>query len=274
MAGIYKKLLGTIETVFQIGLGGPKLKNNSGVVENRNADDNGYVIVRGAAPVGDNDLVTKSYADSLDKPRVVSRQADCSSALPNNTAVAGYVVVSTAGSGAAIGDLLYDDGSSSGTMDIISASEGRTIAVTDSLSGGTATFDADSIYIWDEDGSSWVKVGDIGNVTGGVRVVRYVIDNTAAQDSTTSIPANARVLRASVEITTPYSAGATISVGNTSTADLIIATTDNDALTANTYQVDQNTDWGSSATVVRTTVAGTPAAGAGVVTVEFSVPLS
>lgn len=39
---IWKKLRGTVRTIFQIGIGGPNLKNNSGVLEAKNAADSAY----------------------------------------------------------------------------------------------------------------------------------------------------------------------------------------------------------------------------------------
>jgi len=58
------KLIGTIEGIFQLGLGGPNLKNSSGVIEARNAGDTAYAIVRGLTPVGNDDLATKNYVDT------------------------------------------------------------------------------------------------------------------------------------------------------------------------------------------------------------------
>ena len=52
------KIRGTIETLFQLGLGGPQLKNNSSVIEARNSTDAGFVVVRGATAISGNDLVT------------------------------------------------------------------------------------------------------------------------------------------------------------------------------------------------------------------------
>lgn len=278
MAGpkdLWRNIKGTVSSFFHIGKRGPQWKNNSGVIEAKNFADSAYAKVRGATPVDDNDLVTKYYADSLEKPLIVKRQADCSVSLPNNTGVRGWVVVTTAGSGAVIGDILYDDGSGSGTMTIVPAVEGRTLAITDSLSGGTISFDPDSVYIWDSDGSSWIKIGDIGSVTGAVREIRKVIDNSASQDTTTQIPANARVTHCSIETTTAYSAGATISVGNTATADLFMDTGQNDPEDNEEYfTVDQDTDQGGSATVARVTIGGAPAAGAGVMIVRFTAPLA
>ncbi len=276
MADLHKKIRGIIGSILQIGIDGPNIKNNSGVVEIKNADDSALARLKAATPTDDSDVVTKKYADSAERAMVVKRQADCSSALPANTGVRGFVVVTTAGTGAAIGDVLFDDGSGSGTMEILSAIEGRTIAVTDALSGGTISFDPDTIYIWDADGTAWVAIGDIGSVTGSSRIIRFPIDNSASQDSTFSIPANARVLRCDVEITTAYSGGASIQVGNTSTANLIQTTSDNkpQSSSGKIYSVDQDTAWGGSASVVRVAVGGTPAAGAGVVVVEFCSPLA
>lgn len=41
-----KKIRGIVNTIFQIGIGGPNLKNNSGVLEVRNAADSAYANVR------------------------------------------------------------------------------------------------------------------------------------------------------------------------------------------------------------------------------------
>lgn len=95
-----------------------------------------------------------------------------------------------------------------------------------------------------------------------------------SQTSTSSIPANARIYRAHVEITTPYSVGGTISIGRTGSTSLMQATGDNDAQTASIYNVSQDTAFGGSALPVLVTVGGAPAAGAGVVVVEYCNPNS
>lgn len=61
---VWSKIRGTIETIFQIGLGGPNLNNNAGIIEAKNAGNSAFAIVRGATPVGANDLATKAYVDS------------------------------------------------------------------------------------------------------------------------------------------------------------------------------------------------------------------
>lgn len=271
--GIFKNLTGILGNLFQIGgTLGPQVKNNSGVLEARNSDDSGYTQVRVLAGVDDNDAITFKQLKSTKGVMVVKRQADCSAALPNNTATKAVVVVTTAGTGTSLGDLLWDDGSSAGTMEILSAVEGYVIATTDALTGGTISFDPDSLYCWDEDGGSWVKIGDIGSVTGSVREIRFILDNSASQDSTSTIPANARVIFASIETTTAYSGGATITMGTTASASLFQGTTDNDPQTnLNIYAKEQDTGSGA-ASVLRITIAGAPAAGAGVAVVRYISP--
>lgn len=278
--GFYSKLRGTIETIFQFGTDRAAIRSQAGgsILEVRNSADSAFGILRAATPVDDNDVVTKKYADTLEKPIIVKAQADTSVSIPNNTAVRRFLVVTTAGNGAVIGDLLYDNGlNDANPMEILAAVEGRCMAVTDSLSGGTVTFEPDSIYIWDEDGTEWIKIGDIGSVTGAIRELRYVIDNSATQDSTAEMPANARVSECQVIITTQYSGGATITVGTTGDTDAFQVAGDNNPQKGgvpNIFSVPQDTDVGGSASVVRTTIAGAPAAGAGVVVVKFSTVLS
>ena len=274
MANLFQKLAGIVGSVFQIDVAndGPNLKNNAGVLEFRNAADSDFVIARGNTPVGDNDLVTKLYADSLSKPLIVDRQADTTISLPNNTAQRGFIVVTTPGSGAAIGDLLFDDGTSSGTTTILPAIEGRTIAVTDALTGGSITFDADSIYIWDADGTQWIKVGDVGNVTGAARAVKFAI-GTSTVDSSTILTTADRIIEVRTTITSAYNAGATIEIGSTVDADKYQTAADNNPQKAgvpNTFKcADQDTQ--ADAGVVRATVTGATS-GAGEVLVLYTNP--
>lgn len=59
---MFLKILGIIDAALQLGQGGPKIKNASGAIEARNAGDSAYAVLRGASPVGDDDLVTKAWA--------------------------------------------------------------------------------------------------------------------------------------------------------------------------------------------------------------------
>lgn len=276
---VFKKVAGTQETTFGVGLDGPILKEN-GVdeLQVRNNADSAFAKLKVAAPVDDNDAATKKYVDTAEKPMIMADQVDTSTSLPDNTGSRRLLVVTTAGNGAVIGDLLFDDGSGSNPMEILGIVNGRTISILVALSGGTVTFDPDSLYSWDNDASSgstkWVKIADVGGVTGGARVIRYTLDNSADQDSVTSIPANAIILDTKLTITTSYSAGADISIGRTGSLSLLQAIGDNNpqGATDDEFSVEGTIDFGGSALPVKTTITGTPAAGAGFVTVIYSAP--
>jgi hypothetical protein len=268
---LWKKIVGTISSTFQIGLAGPQINANAGAVEAKNAGLSAFAVVRGATPVADNDLTTKAYVDALSVRYVVTAQISGASALPNNSGVEHFIVVSTTGGTGTIGQLYWDDGSGAGTVTIIPAQGGAMIIPTVALSGGTVAFKADTLYIWDTTSVAWVAASGAG-ASGSVREIRMPITNAASQSSTTIIPANARVSDVKAVVTTPYSAGATITIGQTGSAALLQATTDNLPQTAGIYDVEDDFAWGASALAVLVTIAGAPAAGAGAVIVTYSVP--
>jgi hypothetical protein len=268
---VFSKLRGTIESIFQVGINGPNLKGNAGALEARNAADSNFAVMRGAAPVGNNDLATKTYVDTLSSRTIVSLQWDGGVALPANTGTEQFYVVTTTGGFASIGQLLWDDGTGVGTATVLAAVDGRLIITTQAFVGGTIALMAESLYAWDAGTSSWLNVGN-PSMSGAIRAIRYAINTAATQDSASQIPANAVILRARVTVTVPFSGGATATVGRAGSLSLLQTTTDNHLQTAHTWEVPQETSWGGAALAVRTTIAGAPGAGAGFVTVEFSVP--
>lgn len=170
---LFSKLRGTIETIFQIGLGGPQIKNNASVIENRNATDSAFVIARGATPLGPNDLTTKAYVDGL--------------------------------------------------------------------------------------------------VGGGADVLEIkVAVALATVSSVTSIPIGATVIEAELDVTTPYSPGATISLGQAGSVAEFQATTDNNPQADALYQVPQNTS-AASTNPLLATVAGGPVAGVATAILRYVV---
>jgi len=269
---LWSKIIGTIEDRFQLGLGGPLLKDSSGAVDARNSADSGYAIVRGATPIGDNDLTTKMYVGTVAAPTIVTGEWDGAVALTNNTVTRRYYVVSTTGGVAAIGELIWDNGLNDGLPLTIIPAAARMIVTTVALTGGTVTFKADSPYVWDTDGVSWIAAGPSG-VSGAIRELRMPIALAATQASTAKIPANAVVTEATLDIVTPYDAGTTITVGRTLSLALLQSTSDNLATVAGIYQSMQDTDWGVTEIEVTVTVGGViPAAGAGFCIVKYTMP--
>lgn len=273
--GLFQRLAGVVNSFLQLGgPAGPGFNVNGSALEARNAANSAYTVMRGATPLADNDLTTKNYVDEVARPFIVTAQSNAASALIANSGVEHYIVVSTAGTGAAAayvaGAVLFDDGSGTGNVVVLGPTVGQAIFVTTSLTGGTFTFNANTEYIWT--GSTWTNVAP--SVSGAVFCIDLAIGTGAAQSSVTVIPANGVILRSTVTITTPYSGGATIAVGQTGTTGLLQATGDIVPQTADNYDAPQRTAWGATPLALLVTVGGTPGAGAGFVTVQYSSPLA
>ncbi len=73
MPDISKNINGIIHDIFQIGIDGPIVKNNSGVVEFRNSTDSAYANVRGNDVIGQKAVFGASSHYSTEKLRVVGK---------------------------------------------------------------------------------------------------------------------------------------------------------------------------------------------------------
>lgn len=111
---------------------------------------------------------------------------------------------------------------------------------------------------------------DTGGASAAVMEIRFAVGTGATSSSVTSIPANAQIVEAELSVTTPFSGGTTISVGQTGSASLLMGTGDNVATLANMYQSMQDTAWGASPLPVLVTVAGAPSVGAAVCIVKYT----
>jgi hypothetical protein len=63
--GIIQKILGIVESTFQLGKGGPKLKNSTGIIQARNAADSAFAKMQVATPTSNDDAGNKSYVDNV-----------------------------------------------------------------------------------------------------------------------------------------------------------------------------------------------------------------
>ena len=112
-----------------------------------------------------------------------------------------------------------------------------------------------------------------GNAKSSPAVIRIPISTGASQSSSTSIPAGAVVLRAFLDIVTPYTAGATIALGTSVAPSAFMAAADSNPQIADLYDAPQDTTTGAVSKLL-VTVTGGPAAGGGFACVEFvAVPL-
>ncbi len=108
---------------------------------------------------------------------------------------------------------------------------------------------------------------------GIINTIAYVVGTSATTDSTRLLPSDGYVTSVQVKLITPYSVGATISVGQSGSVSLFAATTDINpqGTAADIYAVEQWTQ-AASAAAVRVTVGGSPAAGQCVVIIKYTQP--
>ena len=101
----------------------------------------------------------------------------------------------------------------------------------------------------------------------------FSVTNAPSQDSIKTIPANAYIWQVSFEPTIAYSAGATVKIGRATSLDLLMTTAQNTPQNLNMIYVKNfwALAWGGTTLVVRTTISGTPALGAGTVTIKYSL---
>jgi hypothetical protein len=119
-----------------------------------------------------------------------------------------------------------------------------------------------------------IKLTEISTVTDeAIQEIRFPF-YLVTVESVNEIKANYRVVFASIEIVTPYDAGAQIQVGRLGDADLLIETSDVDAAVADVYAKEQDTDWGIAANEPRVTIIGAPTVGQGICVVRYTNPLS
>jgi len=115
---------------------------------------------------------------------------------------------------------------------------------------------------------SWAEA-NLSAPSGTVRAVAVTV-GTSTVSSTLQLPLNAVVLGVKVNVTTAYSAGATLEVGTAADADQFMATTDNNPEVTGLTELELATAPLGAAAVVQVTVGGTPGAGAATVVVEFT----
>ena len=108
--------------------------------------------------------------------------------------------------------------------------------------------------------------GGGGGSTAASKWVEFSL-GTVTTSSVSSIPAGSRILQRRLIITTPYSAGATITLDDAG-ALTILAAAQNTPQIANEYQRGDLLVWPGAA-VVRALVAGGPVLGVGLVLVEY-----
>lgn len=208
---------------IEIGKGGPRIKRVGDTLENRNNLDTDYARVKGADPQDPQDFVTKKFMETQANVSVTA-QID-GTAPPVGAFVGQVAIVTTAGGGFSLKELYSWDGSA---WEAINVFEGMRISVTDNLTGGTDTYLADHLYMWDEDGATWVDIGPATSVSNVSKSQRLTITNADADGNINigaQLPTNAIVQKVSVNVTQAFNGtNPTLEIGDAGDADRFMAT--------------------------------------------------
>jgi len=254
----------------ELSKGGSRIKENAGVIEARNAADADYVIVRGADPVNDNDLVTKKY---LENRASIYVTAQIDGSIPTAAMAAGtFALVTTAGNGYLLKEVYRSDGSN---WVLVNTPEGIVISVTDDLIGGTDTYFGDHTYMRDADGSTWVDLWPAQAITKVMKSERAsLVFNTASPLNIGSqLPSNAIVTKIIVNVTTTFdgTTESTIEFGDSGNTARLGATSDVNLAVAGTYEISCYHEYVAATQVIGTYTQDSATQGAAEIIMEYSI---
>lgn len=271
--GYIRNMIGVVHDYIMIGSLGPRLKNNSGKIEARNNADDAYTQLVVADASANMEAMNLESVWQSWRYIPVAAGANCSSAIPNNTAARRILVVSVAGDSAVVGDLLFDNGlNDAAKMTIIPKRDGQMIVP---LANVTAlSLIARNGYLWDDTDAAWELAFDGGsNAVGGVNWMSLAV-TTSTATHTANIPANSRIVLAIVDIGAAYNVETTYNVGIGSDTDLFFP---NSLLTGkttvNTFENPQYTTIGATATPLVATLANATS-GASTVFIMYTNPIT
>lgn len=254
----------------EIGKRGPRIRDNSDVIEHRNQADDAFVIVRGDHPVGDNDLVTKKYLETRANV-IVTGQIDGGS--PPAAGTPGRIFICTTAGGSYTLKYLYRDTGSA--WEEIVPIEGMVISVTDALTGGTDEYEADHLYLWDADGATWVDLGPSPAVTGVVKTARLTFDYTdTGANLIVTVPSGAIATRVMLNVTQAWDVNQPyVEVGDATDADRLMEEKGNDLAKVELYIADCFYLYGASTAIniTLTNNGGTPTQGQATVIVQYDL---
>jgi len=237
----FSNLKGTFSTDFRIGKNGPRLKNNSNVLQS--TDSSGAEAQFQALSLRLNNQATLTAAAGAaavkDAAGTNEVQLQTLNVRVNSnaqvTAPSAAVVALTDAAGtneAAVRGLSFRVNNQA----TLTAATGA-VTVKDAAGSLNAKIFAADPAISDTQGLVTVNYYNTNPPAGVEKVVRYQITEAGAatQDSTTDIPDGAYVTRSTLLVTSVFAGGNTISLGNTVTADLYQKTGENNPQITDDY---------------------------------------
>ena len=269
---LIKKIRGIVGTIFSVGT--INVKDNSGVAEVKNSGDTDFAVLRAKSIQTSNDLNdVVTLIDAMDK--IIQFSFDGASAPAAGTNTNKFGFCHTTGGSYTVNDVVFDDGDALIKLprDVV-----KLFATTSAVSG-TVSLNANGIYGWN--GTAYELKGDGGATdTGKVKAIEIAFDfEDTTVDSTTAIPAGARIIKRTVKVASGAAFNGTTPTleakVNGSTPLTIVPTTLVNLKLADTQHEDTAVQEVSedNAGVVRATVTpSTSDAGSGLLIIEYSVP--
>jgi len=231
--GLYHSILGTIQSYFHIGgPQGPQLRNSSGAIQARTANNGAYAHMEVLRASGADDAST--YLDLKERAFLIEFSFDGADAPDPADNTGKYGFCHTTGGGFTAGKIYFDDASTLGECTVYKTS----ILLSTAVVAGTVSLIANGVYTA-QTGSApftWTLKGDgTPSFSGIIRAIKLTL-STIDVDSTTVIPTSAKIMRVYTNITSPYTADTTITV--TVDAQTVQAATENDPESAGIYLND------------------------------------
>lgn len=236
--------------LVELSKGGANIKNNAGVIEARNNADSALAIIRALDPVGPNDVITKQYMEAHAAIAVIGNIYDSGASTPASTQFTGAgqegkIAICNESVGSFTATYLYrldtwlTDVASSTWTEIV-PSEANQMAISDTSSGGTPTYTAEHVYVYDADGGTWVDAGSAYTANKINKHFRAALAfGTSSPLAIGTPPANSIVSKLIVDVTEAFDGTApTLNIGTAGTADLYMDETEIDLTTIGTYIVD------------------------------------
>lgn len=257
-----------VGTNVQLGKSGPRIKNNSGAVEVKNAADNAFAVLRVADPVSDNDAVNLKYLKTKAQVTISAQINGSSPPAATNGVVA---VVTTSGGAYTLGSLWYGAG---GVWEAVTVPDGLTVTVSVDLTGGTLTFRGDHIYAWDSGTSSWIFIGAADAETRNLKTYRLnlVFNSSGTVNIGSALPTNATVSKVLVSVTQAFNGTSpTVTFGVAGKTSELGAASESDLTATGIYVIDCFKTYASNEQVIATYTSNSSTAGAASIEVHYSI---
>lgn len=269
---LFDKIAGTSSETLQVGLIGNVVKNHVDGLAIRDEGDTANKNLVVARPQGANaDTHAAPYIDVKERAVLVEFSFDGGAPPAAGANTGKYGFCHTSGGSYNAGAVYLDDGAA---LLAVTINKGHLLLTTTAVTG-TVSLIANGAYIAQAAAApySWTLKGDgTGTSTGVQKAISVPVSSAAGNfDSTTSIPAGAKILRVLSNVTTQYDGSATLEVRiNGSTPLTVQATTENRPSKVGLYANTPFENVGAlNAGVVRVVLGGTPTVGAAEVVVEY-----